>query len=391
MTLRHPARRTEPQPELWLALTEVPGTPRVWGMAPGERLRRMLRGRGLAGVLAAGDAWPTQGRVLLARGDVVVDDSVVDGLLAEPGTGVSDAAGNRVLLAHVAAADAAEAWHGLGAAPAAWTRLPVLAPRAVARRYRGALRKRADPVCRTVAPGEARAAEREVYGAAYKGVTDFITKWVWPEPAFHATRACVRLGLTPNAVTLIGFALMLAALGLFWSGHLGWGLLAAWPMTFLDTVDGKLARVTQTASFFGNMLDHITDILHPPAWYAAWAAGAAAAGAGLPPGWFGPVVAVMVAGYTLGRLAEGWFELRHGMDVHIWRPFDSAFRLITARRNPNLLILTASWLAGIPAVGLLAITAWHLISDAVYALRLTAAERARARGAPPVSWLRAAA
>jgi phosphatidylglycerophosphate synthase len=40
---------------------------------------------------------------------------------------------------------------------------------------------------------------------------------------------------------------------LFWHGDYGWGLLAGWVMTFLDTVDGMLARVTLTATRFGNL------------------------------------------------------------------------------------------------------------------------------------------
>ena len=39
---------------------------------------------------------------------------------------------------------------------------------------------------------------------------------------------------------------------------------------------------------------------------------------------------------------------RYGMHIHVWRPVDSQFRLITARRNPNMVILVAS-LADRPA------------------------------------------
>ena len=46
-------------------------------------------------------------------------------------------------------------------------------------------------------------------------------------------------------------------------------------MTFLDTVDGKLARVTLTSSRFGNWLDHGNDIIHPPLWWLCLANGLA--------------------------------------------------------------------------------------------------------------------
>ena len=45
-------------------------------------------------------------------------------------------------------------------------------------------------------------------------------------------------------VTSIGLVLVIAACYLFLNGHYLAGLLAGWIMTFLDTVDGKLARVT---------------------------------------------------------------------------------------------------------------------------------------------------
>ena len=42
---------------------------------------------------------------------------------------------------------------------------------------------------------------------------------------------------------------------------------------------------------------------------------------------------------------------RYGMHIHVWRPVDSQFRLITARRNPNMVILVASLLFGRPDSG----------------------------------------
>jgi len=44
-------------------------------------------------------------------------------------------------------------------------------------------------------------------------------------------------------------------------------------MTFLDTVDGKLARVTVNSSPFGHIYDHAIDLISPPFWYLAWGLG----------------------------------------------------------------------------------------------------------------------
>jgi phosphatidylglycerophosphate synthase len=151
-------------------------------------------------------------------------------------------------------------------------------------------------------------------------------------------------------------------------------------------VDGKLARVTVTSSRFGNVLDHGIDLVHPPLWYAAW-------GIGLSPPWSGflPLSALlwlMLAGYVCGRLCEGVFHLWIGrFSMFLWQPLDSFNRLITARRNPNLILLTVSWLAGQPGAGLGAVVAWHLLSTAFLAFRCLQAWRVRARGGVLQPWL----
>ncbi|HEX8620333.1 MAG TPA: CDP-alcohol phosphatidyltransferase family protein, partial [Allosphingosinicella sp.] len=87
------------------------------------------------------------------------------------------------------------------------------------------------------------------------------------------------------------------------------------------------------------------------------------------------------------RLIEGAFILRFGMHIHVWRRFDSRFRLVTARRNPNMVILLAFLIAGRPDWGLVAVAAWTLISLAVHMVQLVQAVTARAAGRPVVSWL----
>lgn len=105
-----------------------------------------------------------------------------------------------------------------------------------------------------------RMLESELLTRYYKGVTDLVTKWLWPVPAFWTVRFCVRFGLRLNHVTLLSLVLVRVA---FWHSHHGAGLVMGWLMTFLDTADGKLARVTVTSSRFGDVLDHGVD--HSPA------------------------------------------------------------------------------------------------------------------------------
>src|SRR3546814_20100467 len=102
-------------------------------------------------------------------------------------------------------------------------------------------------------------------------------------------------------------------------------------MTFLDPVDGKLARVTLQSSKFGDIFDHGIDLIHPPFWWWAWIVGLAVAGYTLPARDL--ILAIVLIGYVAQRLEEGLFQLLFGIAMHVWRPFDSFFRLIIARRK----------------------------------------------------------
>ena len=99
------------------------------------------------------------------------------------------------------------------------------------------------------------------------------------------------------------------------------------------------------------------------------------------------VGAVIVGGYVLQRLLEGLFQLQHGMHIHVWRPFDSAFRQVIARRNPNLVLLTAATLLGRPDLGILAVAAWTAFGCVEQAVVAAQAAVARRRDGPLRSWL----
>jgi hypothetical protein len=72
------------------------------------------------------------------------------------------------------------------------------------------------------------------------------------------------------------------------------------------------------------------------------------------------------------------------MHIHIWKRFDSQFRLITARRNPNMILLFFATLFGRPDIGIIAVAWWTILSCVIHAIRLGQAEFARK---PITSWL----
>lgn len=249
------------------------------------------------------------------------------------------------------------------------------------------LRKKERPFMERLAPETVPGLERASYFGAYKGVTDILTKYLWPEWALVLTRWAARIGMSPNQVTFVGAILCLLATWLFHQGWYWTGLASGLVFMVLDTVDGKLARCTITSSKIGEAFDHGIDLVHPPFWWWAWGVGLHAWGRPLEPQAFWWTLAVIVGGYVVQRLVEGAFIARFGMHIHVWRRFDSRFRLITARRNPNMVILLAALIAGRPDWGLVAVAAWTLISLAVHVVQLVQAMAARAAGRPVVSWL----
>src|SRR5690606_25768156 len=243
--------------------------------------------------------------------------------------------------------------------------------------------RRGRPLLLPLTAAQLQAIAARVFAGSYKGVTDFVTL-SWPPLVRAVTRVCAALRVTPNMVTCVSLILTILATWLFWQGHHGIGLIAAWLMAFLDSVDGKLARVTLTYTKFGDLFDHSIDLVHPPFWWWAWIVGLPAAGWPVP--WGALALTVIVVGYVLQRVEEGLFIKLFGMDMHVWRRFDSRFRLFTARRNPNLAILTVAMLFGRPDVGIAIVAIWVALCLVVHAVRIAQAAAAR-RAGPLTSWL----
>lgn len=348
---------------------------RIWSLTSDERLRRQLRRAGAV-------AEPAGARqVVVVRADWVYDDPFIRGLVARDAP-CGMWSGNECVAVVATAARAAEAAALLaqGRAP---EDLPRVLPGDIAGSYNDKLRKREPPFLLPLNAAQLPAIEKRVFAGSYKGVTDFVTR-SWPRAVSAVTRLCANLGMTPNMVTSVSLVLTLLATWLFWHGHYGTGLLAGWLMAFLDSVDGKLARVTLTYSKAGDLFDHLIDLIHPPFWWWAWIAGLSAVN--LPLSWSTLTLTIIVAGYVLQRLEEGLFISLFKMDMHVWQRFDSRFRLVTARRNPNLAILTVATLAGRPDLGIACVAIWVAVCLAVHAVRIAQAAIAQRRG-PLRSWL----
>ena len=98
---------------------------------------------------------------------------------------------------------------------------------------------------------------------------------------------------------------------------------------------------------------------------------------------------IILIAYVAGRLVEGSFKwfLGASFGIFCWQPIDSYFRLITARRNPNMIFLTISFLIGRPELGLLAVILWTVATSAFLMGRLAFAGYVRSRRGALSSWL----
>jgi len=363
---------------------------KLWSLSLAERLRKQFAIAGLAQTVSEEEAVTHNGPVILVRGDAVIDQPLIPVLLKRPNfLLLSDAAENpRPIAASVRGSEVSLAIEVLrGTKPHAAAKLLARAPAQLDMEFWKSLRKRETPYARIVTAENRSAVEWRMFMGTYKGATDVITKHLWPVPAFYATRFLAPFGVTPNMVTTIAALMTVLAFWFFLNGQFIPGLLAAWAMTFLDTVDGKLARTTLTSSRWGDYFDHGIDLIHPPFWYVAWGYGLLATGTQWSSQVFWGVMAAILGGYILQRAIEGIAIKWLGLEIHIWRSIDTVFRQITARRNPNLILLTLFTAIAKPDWGLLAVAAWTVICLGLHGLQLLQAFAAKRSTGPLTSWM----
>jgi len=105
----------------------------------------------------------------------------------------------------------------------------------------------------------------------------------------------------------------------------------------LDSVDGKLARLTHTTSKIGDLADHGLDIVHPPFWYLAWGY---ALGGGTTAALPYQAALVNLGLYAADRIVTAIFRQRTGTSIHGVTPLDVRMRTVISRRNVNLALFT---------------------------------------------------
>jgi CDP-diacylglycerol--glycerol-3-phosphate 3-phosphatidyltransferase len=104
-----------------------------------------------------------------------------------------------------------------------------------------------------------------------------------------ARQRLIESRLTPNAISLTGFALCVLAAVLVWKEHFFWGGLAFVVGSVCDTLDGRYSRMSGKGTQFGAFLDSTLDRIEEGIVLAAVAVGFSKAGKD------GAVAAVVIA------------------------------------------------------------------------------------------------
>ena len=211
-----------------------------------------------------------------------------------------------------------------------------------------------------------RRLERTMFRDNYKGSTDLLTAYVYPPLVWQAVRFCARFRVHPNVLTVMSIIFAFAAVPWFAAGEWLWGFACAYAMSVLDSVDGKVARLTLTDSRIGNALDHGLDQVHPPFWYGAWAAGLGAQSMEDP---LYQAAVWLIVFYIADRLVLGVAKRRLGFTLHAATRLDERVRSVIARRNITMTIMAITLLFGVGEVGFYAVTVWQVLTFAWHSWR----------------------
>jgi phosphatidylglycerophosphate synthase len=228
--------------------------------------------------------------------------------------------------------------------------------------------------------------ERFLFWSNYKGSTDLFTRYVYPPLVWIMVGPLARWRVHPNWVTAVGIVLALGAIPLWANGWWITGFVMAYGMSVLDSVDGKLARLTFTDSVSGNYLDHGLDMVHPPLWYLSWAYGLGIA----TEGWGSPLgqgAIAIFALYVIDRLVLKIYPYVFKRAFHTHSRMDSVVRSFIARRNISLPLFTVGYLIGLGREAFFLIVAWQAATTFYHAARtfwILCIEKAQRKAHAPV-------
>ena len=231
--------------------------------------------------------------------------------------------------------------------------------------YIVSMRRRVRPVC-FPAPSEQnrRLAERIILDSGQNGTLDLPAYIHAPIETAIISLLC-KTRITPNQITIVGFAIGCCATVAFVVGRVGLGILAALIFGIIDGVDGKQSRVKIETTERGKWEHHLDYLIENSWWLAIafylWRSGQ------FPNVFY--FFALLVGSHLLDQFAKRRAKMATGRLLDDVAPFDRAFRLIAARRNVYVWILTCGFLLDALPQSYAVICGWAAFSAAVHLVR----------------------
>jgi phosphatidylglycerophosphate synthase len=231
--------------------------------------------------------------------------------------------------------------------------------------YIVSMRRHVRPLCFPAARvQDRRRAERVILDAAQNGTLDFPAYVHAPIETAMVSHLC-KTRITPNQITIAGFIIGCGATATFVLGRVGLGILAALVFGIIDGLDGKLSRVKIETTERGKWEHHL-DYLIENSWWTAiafhlWQS------AQLRSAFY--FLALLIGSHLLTEFAKRRARMATGRLLDDVAPFDRAFRLIAARRNVYVWVLTAGFLLGAFSQSYAMICGWAALSAAVHLMR----------------------
>ena len=209
-----------------------------------------------------------------------------------------------------------------------------------------------------------RRAERIILDAAQNGTLDFPAYVHAPIETAIVWRLC-NTQITPNQVTIAGFIVGCGATAAFALGRVGLGIVAALAFGIVDGLDGKLARVKVETTEHGKW-EHYLDYLIENSWWVAiafhlWQT------AQFPSAFY--FLALLIGSHLLDEFVKWRAKMATGRLLDDVAPFDRAFRLIAARRNVYVWVLTGGFLLGAFPQSYAIICGWAGFTAAIHLMR----------------------
>ncbi len=220
------------------------------------------------------------------------------------------------------------------------------------------LRKHIEPVLiRLTDPKDIRSIENDLYEKTFKGGMEIVAIYGYRIPVRELTRFFAKTPITPNMVTGVATLCKLGAIPFFFYGHLLTGLLLAFSFIILDSLDGKLARMTFRFSDTADKVDHMTSMPARVGWNFGMCWHFSGGDLTSIPGIAGLIVTVLPFLDDIN-----WTIIKHKFHRSLFdlTPFDATVHLFNVKRNDTAVMIIGT-LAGFPLQAFYFITFWTMV------------------------------